>query len=118
MIEVFLGQRFPNEYGLSCDSIRLLVNTVTGNVVLSDQKACAQCRTNRPEREGCNEENIKFDFGDNLVKIVDFEDYISQFDNTVAMIKDRCDYLIVDDNFHVKVAFCDLTCSEEKYVIS
>ena len=48
---------------------------------------------------------------------MDFEKYVNQFDNTVAAMRDRCDYLLVDaTDEHNKIAFCDLTCSEEKYV--
>lgn len=37
---------------------------------------------------------------------MDFEKYVNQFDNTVAAMRDRCDYLLVDaTDEHNKIAF-------------
>lgn len=51
------------------------------------------------------------------VEVLNFERFISQFDRTSAEIKERCDYLLYDnDENSRKIAFCELTCSETKYV--
>lgn len=116
MIKELLQQRYPSEYGLPCNKIKVNYQNLRNSAVFSDKKACAQCHQRFPERVACNEENLKIDFDNNTVISIDFESYIGQFDNTKAQIAERCDYLLVDDEEHTKIAFCDLTCSEEKYV--
>ena len=117
MITDLLQQRFPSEYGLPADNIVVSAQTCSGYYVLSDDKACGQCRDSRPERRCCNGENLRIEFDENNIVLVDFENYISQYEHTAAEISERCDYLFVDDECHTKIAFCDLTCSDMKYVV-
>lgn len=116
MIKELLQQRYPSEYDLPYDKVKVDYQVLCNSVVFSDDKACMQCHQRFPERATCNEENLKVDFGNKSVISINFESYISQFDHTKAQITERCDYLLVDDKEHAKIAFCDLTCSEEKYV--
>ena len=52
-----------------------------------------------------------------MVSVLNFEEYITQFSHTQLDVTKRCDYLLFDDsNHHQKIAFCDLTCSESKWV--
>ena len=116
MIKELLQQRYPSEYDLPCEKIEVFYKVLSNSVVFSDDKACMQCHQRFIERATCNEENLKINFGNNSVISINFESYIGQFDHTKAEITERCDYLLVDDKEHTKIAFCDLTCSEEKYV--
>lgn len=117
MIETLLGKLYPELYNVDLSKIKVDIKVSDGNVELNDSKACANCLKLRPNRLACDKVNLRLDTSGILVKIVDFEKYANQFDNTSAAMKDRCDYMIVDGTCgHDKIAFCDLTCSEEKYV--
>ena len=119
MIEELLKVQYPNRFGIDVDRISVSITTRSGLIELSDAKACTDCVRLRPERNLCDRINMKLNTSDSRIYVVDFEGYISQFDKTTAKIKDRCDYIIADDmTCHNKIAFCDLTCSAEKYVNS
>ena len=117
MIDRLLQVDYPQEYGIDPKGVAVNITTRVGLVELSDSRACDDCQKLRPQRNHCNRVNLRVDTSTIPIKVVDFEKYINQFDGTVAAMRDRCDYLLVDASLeHVKVAFCDLTCSEEKYV--
>lgn len=112
-----LQVNYPNEYGIDANGVNIDMTTQRGMVELSDAKACDDCQELRPQRIACTKVNLRVNTSDNSIDIVDFEKYANQFDNTAAAMKDRCDYILVDASIgHNKIAFCDLTCSEEKYV--
>lgn len=107
---------YPLEYGIDSGSVVVDMTTCMGLVELSDSKTCGDCLKLRPQRNICDRVNLRMNVS-NPIEIVDFERYANQFDHTAAEMKDRCDYLFVDTSSeHGKIAFCDLTCSEEKYV--
>lgn len=117
MIDRLLQVHYPREYGIDPKGVVVDVTTHAGLVELADPKACDDCQELRPQRAQCDRVNLRMDTSAKSIEIVDFEKYISQFDGTAAAMKDRCDYLFVDASpEHTKIAFCDLTCSEEKYV--
>lgn len=117
MIEELLKILYPAHYGLATDNVHVDYSLKSGVVELSDAKACEECLQRRPERDGCNKTNLIINASTIPIGVVEFEAYIEQFDNTVAEVKDRCDYIFVDGTAnHRKIAFCDLTCSKEKYV--
>lgn len=117
LIDRLLQVHYPQEFGLDSDGVVVDMTIHRGLVDFSDSKACDDCQELRPQRNSCNRVNLKIDASANPIEIVNFEKYISQFDNTPAAIRDRCDYIFVDATLgHDKIAFCDLTCSEEKYV--
>ena len=116
-IDRLLQVHYPQEYGIDSGGVVVDVATYSGVVELSDTKACDGCQVLRPQRNQCDRVNLRVDTSAQHIEIVDFEKYANQFDNTVAAMKDRCDYILVDASAgHNKIAFCDLTCSEEKYV--
>lgn len=117
MIEELLKILYPAHYGLATDNVHVDYSLKSGLVELYDAKACDACLQRRPERNGCNKTNLIINASTTPIGVVEFEAYIEQFDNTVAKVADRCDYIFVDGTAdHRKIAFCDLTCSKEKYV--
>lgn len=119
MIEHLLKYRLPNEYGLNPESVHVYIHIERAPFTLSDEKACERCHQmpERADRAGCNTEMLKIDTNNKAVTIVEYERYIEQFANTEADIRERCDYLLVDDTeTHRKIAFCDLTCMKECWV--
>lgn len=117
MIRQILQNNYPDLYGIPKENIHVDVCQYNGIVKLCDEKACEECQKNRPERSECNKITLIVDASIAPVDIINFESYAKQFDGTAAALKDRCDYLLVDATAaHDKIAFCDLTCSEEKYV--
>ena len=117
MIGRLLQVHYPQEHGIDSEGVVVDIVTRIGLVELSDSKACDNCQKSRPQRAQCDRVNLRVNTSDKSIVIVDFEKYVNQFDNTAAAMKDRCDYILVDaSEAHNKIAFCDLTCSEEKYV--
>lgn len=119
MIAQLLAERFPHEYDLNTDNLKLDISTFDTPFILTDHKSCNQCHLNsqRADRNDCNEEILKINPSGKTVSVINFEDYIVQFCKTKLKVNKRCDYLLFDDsNNHYKIAFCDLTCSEEKWV--
>lgn len=119
--ELIIGRllqvNYPNKYGIDAKGVNIDMTTQRGIVELSDAKACDDCQELRPQRIPCNKVNLRVNTSAKSIGIVDFEKYANQFDNTAAAMKDRCDYILVDASVgHNKIAFCDLTCSDEKYV--
>lgn len=82
--------------------------------VCHDKKACQEC-VSAGVRECDVEANLIVRHGV-PVKAVNIEAFFSQFGDTMkASLKDRCDLMLYDDVQH-KIAFCDMTCSMEKYI--
>lgn len=98
------------EHGIDSKGTVVDITVRSGLVELSDSKACDECQNTRSRRKLCNRINMMVNTTANPVEIVDFENYVKQFDNTAAAMKDRCDWLLVDGSeHHHKIAFCDLT---------
>lgn len=117
LIERLLQVHYPYEYGIDSKGVVVDITTHRGLVELSDTKACDDCQELRPQRIQCDRVNLRVNTSTKPIEIVDFEKYVNQFDNTAAAMRDRCDCILVDSSVaHNKIAFCDLTCSEEKYV--
>lgn len=121
MDELLIGRllqvHYPQEHGMGSEGVVVDITIRSGAVELSDSKACDACQEFRPLRAQCDRVNLRVDTSAKSIEIVDFEKYVNQFDNTSAAMRDRCDYILVDASVgHNKIAFCDLTCSKEKYV--
>lgn len=119
MIEQFLKNSFPIEYSLPVDGVIVPIERYNTPFTLSDIKSCNSCKSNPQniERLGCNEEILRVNNNGKEVAVVNFEQYISQFQGTAANVKDRCDILMVDSgSAHQKIVFCDICCYAEKYV--
>lgn len=113
-----LAQRFPTEFGLNPNTITLPLSVLSGSFTLSDSKACTACKAmpSRVDRVSCNEENLNV-HSTSDVAVLDFEKYIAQFFKKNISIN-ICDILLFDESInHHKIAFCDLTCSDEKWVL-
>ena len=119
MIIQLLQEYLPNNYGMNPNRVSVPAFIKTEPFTLTDNKACIDChrQPNRTNRNDCNEEMLKVENNGQEVTVVHFEIYISQFDRTPANIHERCDYLLVDNTEnHRKIVFCDLTCSDSKWV--
>lgn len=119
MIEVILGQMFPIEHGLSPDAVRVPVTRYNAPFTQSDPNACEPCQANpeRADRAGCSREILKVDNNGTEIAVVNFEQYINQFEGKGVNAGERCDLLMSDSgNARQKIVFCDLCCYEEKYV--
>lgn len=119
MIVQLLQEYLPNNYGADIAHVSVPVSVKIGAFVLSDRRACVDChlQPTRIDRSNCDEGILKIESNGQEVTVVNFEEYISQFDGTSANIRKRCDYLLFDDTEnHRKIVFCDLTCSDNKWV--
>lgn len=117
MIEKLLRHSYPAEQGLDPNGYTVDFSFRSGSTFFTDPISCEKCQQNRTERSSCDKKQLNIDFGDNSIVVIEFEKFAQQFDNTEAEFKCRCDYLFVDDTeAHEKIAFCDLTCSDEKWV--
>ena len=81
-----------------------------GSFTLSDSKTCNPHRINHPCPTGCNQEILKITTTDPLT-IVALDEWLQNSHDST------CDYLLFDSDENKKLfAFCELTCSVEKYV--
>lgn len=81
-----------------------------GAFSLSDKKTCDQPRVNNPCPADCDRKILNID-SDEPLTIVSFDEW--QTGNPES----KCDYLIFDSGENKsQFAFCELTCSVEKYV--
>lgn len=115
MIETLLKNDLPQAYGLTRSNVTLNYHSETGTFELGDQVACQNCKQKFPDRNGCNEKTMKIDTADNTITVVEYEDYINQFNGRNYAKGGRCDLMMFDDDDH-KVSFCDLGCYSEEYV--
>ena len=117
MIKHLLQVRYPSEYGLTSKEVNVSLTEHTTLFSLSDSKACISCRAARDERQDCNEEVLRINPNGNIIQVINFEAYIQQFAKVMPEQKDRCDYLLYSETKDErKIAFCDLTCSDIKWV--
>lgn len=115
MIETLLKDDLPHAYGLTRPNVTLNYSDKKGTFELGDQVACRNCKQKFPEKNGCNENTMKVDAADNTITVVEYEDYINQFNGKNYANGGRCDLLMFDADNH-KVIFCDLGCYSEKHV--
>lgn len=115
MIETLLKVDLPHAYGLTRPNVILSYSDKTGTFELGDPVACQRCKQKFPERNGCNEKTMKVDADSNTITVVEYEDYINQFNGRNYAHGGRCDSLMFDANNH-KVIFCDLGCYSEEHV--
>lgn len=79
---------------------------------LTDEKSCGKCEF----KETCDHKVLCVETNTPL-SVLWFEKFVSQFDDTPATFGKRCDYLIYDEmEFKHRIAFCELSCIENKYV--
>lgn len=117
MIETILRDYYARGRGFDVSRVQLGIRQMTGLFALSDSKACQACHRlpARQDRTECNEEVLKVNSSDTIVDVVNFEEFLSQFEKVPTSV--RCDFLIADHGMsNRKIIFCDLTCSEAKYV--
>ncbi len=115
MIETLLKDDLPHAYGLTRPNVTLSYSDKTGTFEIGDQDACQNCKQKFPERSGCNEKTIKVNATGNTITVVEYEDYINQFNGRIYANGGRCDLLMFDADNH-KVIFCDLGCYSEEHV--
>ena len=112
-MQQYLTTDYPHELGYyPAAPLEFSEQSFNGAFSLSDEKACSVC----PLKSTCDQAMLLFDTKTPL-NVLDFERFIKQFDDTPAAIKERCDYLVYDEmEYKSRIAFCELTCSSEKYV--
>ncbi len=115
MIETLLKDDLPHAYGLTRPNVTLSYSNKTGTFELDDQVACHNCKQKFPERNGCNEKTMKVDAAGNTITLVEYEEYMNQFNGKNYANGGRCDLMMFDANSH-KVIFCDLGCYSDKHV--
>jgi len=115
MIETLLKEDLPQAYGLTRTHVTLDYNYKTGTFELGDQVACQNCKQKFPERNGCNEKTMKVDAAGSTITLVEYEEYMNQFNGKNYANGGRCDLLMFDTDNH-KVIFCDLGCYSEEHV--
>lgn len=116
MIETLLKEDLPQAYGLTRPHVTLSCDSKTGIFELGDQVACRKCKSRWPDRNECNERVMKIDATDNTITIVDYEEYMNQFNGKQYANGGRCDLMMFDDADKHKVVFCDLGCYSEEHV--
>ena len=115
MIETLVKVDLPHAYGLTRPNVILSYSDKTGTFELGDPVACQRCKQKFSERNGCNEKTMKVDADSNTITVVEYEDYINQFNGRNYAHGGRCDSLMFDANNH-KVIFCDLGRYSEEHV--
>ena len=115
-IKDILLNHYPNHVGYTAGAqIIYPCNIKTSDFSLGDSKACMKCAI----VNNCNQivMNIKTDAP---VAVLEFETFVNQFGNkSVTINGKRCDYLLYDPSeAKSKIAFCELTCSDAKFVES
>lgn len=115
MIETLLKEDLPQAYGLTRAHVTLNYNYKTETFELGDQVACHSCKQKFPERGGCNEKAMKVDAAGNTITLVEYEEYINQFNGKNYANGGRCDLMMFDADNH-KIIFCDLGCYSEDHV--
>ena len=106
----------PKELGVVPPDFQCTPQARQGLFPLSDADACHRCKEIHPERAQCDEQTLMVSTTA-AINVLDFESYISQWNNTPAKVKRRCDYLMWNDaNGKRKVVFCDITCSVSEHV--
>ena len=85
-----------------------------GLSTFADNKACTECE--HSGRKICDDEVVLRLNSENPLAIVNLEDFFTKFDgNALSSVRDKCD-LMLYDNVHNRLAFCEMTCTQEKYV--
>lgn len=85
-----------------------------GLSTFADNKACTECKYSG--RKICDDEVVLRLNSENPLTIVNLEDFFTKFDgNALSSVRDKCD-LMLYDNVHNRLAFCEMTCTQEKYV--
>lgn len=85
-----------------------------GLSTFADNKACTECENSG--RKICDDEVVLRLNSENPLTIVNLEDFFTQFDgNALSSVRDKCD-LMLYDNVHNHLAFCEMTCTREKFV--
>lgn len=113
-MEDLLTHLYPREKGyLPVKPIEFPVKIFNGDFSLNDSKTCSDCTSKDPEYVSCNQHILEISAHKD-VHVLNFEQFINQFDGTpAAMTGDRCDYILYDEQ---KIAFCDVSCSSRKWV--
>lgn len=82
-----------------------------GLSTFADNKACTECENSG--RKICDDEVVLRLNSENPLTIVNLEDFFTQFDgNALSSVRDKCD-LMLYDNVHNRLAFCEMTCTRE-----
>lgn len=99
--------------GVSKDLINAFETSHSQDFYLSDHKACAACKKKFVQRANCDEHTLRVNV-QSPVMVFDWDQFLTQ--NQIDG-DPRCDFLMYGpDETHRRIAFCDLSCLEDKYV--
>lgn len=129
MIEFFLKETFPKQYGVHPDRIVVPVTRKKCPFTEVDQKACDDAANKQYNKDNgfnkfekicssCDHVVLSLDNNNKEIVVVEFEKYINQFPAKISSSKKRCDLLMTDDISHNKIVFCDLCCYDSRYIDS
>ncbi|MGM9694229.1 MAG: hypothetical protein ACI3YC_04400 [Alloprevotella sp.] len=109
LLETYLGKHFD-----STKRVIAISEILKGTFLLSDSKACADCKVRTPEHEaGCDKVVLKC-YSEREVGIVNLEEFLSHFSHLKKMPSgEKCDLLLFSES---KIVFCEMTCSSSRYV--
>lgn len=108
-----LCERLMSLSGGTQGIINTLETSHSQDFYLSDQKACEACKKKFKQRAACNEQTLRVNV-QSPVMVFDWEKFLTQYQIDE---NPRCDYLLYGpDETHRRIAFCDLSCLEDKYV--
>lgn len=111
-----LTNSVPLEFGITPSDFHCNTEVRKGQFSLTDSAACQKCKLSFPERANCDEKTLTV-HAEKPIELVNFESYISQWDNTPAKRSRRCDYIMWENAIGSrKVVFCDITCSVSAHV--
>ena len=127
MIEDFLKQILPQNYGVSPDDVEVPLVKSIKPFTLTDAKACAEAAQSKFNKNNnfnkyteicsdCDKIVLSVDNNGKEITIVYFEEYILKYLKKVMEGKRRCDLLMTDDELHTKIVLCDLCCYDEQYI--
>ncbi len=80
----------------------------------ADVRACAECEA--VGKRSCEDKTVLRINSKYKLVVVELEKFFIQFDGTsLASVRDKCDLMLYDD-MSKRLAFCEMTCSQERYV--
>jgi len=118
MIETLLKLDLPKAYDINRSFINLSYRKEFGVFEIGDLKPCVECKScgKYPERSNCNEKQLKINANNHPITVVEYEQYMNQFNGKRYAAGGRCDLMMFDEDAYSKIAFCDLGCYSENHV--
>lgn len=125
-MEKLLKISLPSHYGISSDNVTVPFYKRAEPFTEVDDKACEEAH-NKFIKDGsfakytylcsnCDKVVLPVDNNGKEITVIQFEKYIHKYFKKVLEGKKRCDLLMTDEE-HNKIVFCDLCCYDEQYIL-